>query len=398
MKLLAVALGLAGGGVIVLEMAMRPTTAERLSFVALFGSVALLGAAAGWWLLKREKQVPSMAALVSVVPIVALGAVALTVSLAAALMFTSGHDLRIVMVALALGVGLGAALSISVTRPLANDLRAMAETARRLGAGELDSRTGVTRADEIGRTAHALDSLAARLSEAEGLRRADYETRQQLLAAIGHDLRTPLSALQAAIEALEDGVAADPGRYLQSMGRDVSALRALVDDLFLLTRIESGDYTAQRMPVDLAELVDEAVEALSPVALSRGVSLSIASCDGATVTGAPGDLGRAIRNLLDNAIRHAPSPSTVRIEVTNGGPQATLRVIDEGAGFGPEVIDKAFERFAKGDAARGRDTGRAGLGLAIARGVVEAHNGRIWIEPGAGGQVALRLPRLHAPN
>ncbi|MEE8332102.1 MAG: HAMP domain-containing sensor histidine kinase [Acidimicrobiia bacterium] len=392
MRLLAVALGLAAGAVVAMEVAMRPTTGERLGFVSLFGSVALLGALAGWALRRRAKQLPSMRALVLVVPLVALGAVALTVSLSAALMFTSGHDLGVVLVALTLGVGLGAALSVSVTRPLASDLKAMADTARRLGAGDLRARTGVERADEIGDAANALDTMASRLGDAERQRAADYEARQHLLAAISHDLRTPLSALQAAIEALEDGVAADPQRYLRSMGRDVAALRNLVDDLFLLTRIESGDYTAERLQIDLAELADEAVEALSPVANTRGVALSVTACDGATVLGAPSDLGRAIRNLLDNAIRHAPSATTVRVEVSNGGPQATLRVIDEGTGFSPEFVATAFERFAKGDAARGRDSGGAGLGLAIARGVVEAHGGRIWIEPGQGGEVALRLP------
>ena len=371
---------------------MQPTTGERLGFVALFGAVALLGALAGWALRRRAKQLPSMRALVLMVPLVALGAVALTVGLSAALMFTSGHDLGVGLVALALGVGLGAALSVSVTRPLASDLKAMAETARRLGAGDLEARTGVERADEIGDAAQALDTMANRLGEAEELRAADHEARQHLLAAISHDLRTPLSALQAAIEALEDGVADDPQRYLRSMGRDVAALRNLVDDLFLLTRIESGDYTAERLQVDLAELADEAVEALSPVANTRGVALSVTACDGATVMGAPSDLGRAIRNLLDNAIRHAPASTTVRVEVSNGGPQATLRVIDEGGGFSPEFVATAFERFAKGDAARGRDSGGAGLGLAIARGVVEAHGGNIWIEPGHGGEVALRLP------
>ncbi|MDH3731101.1 MAG: HAMP domain-containing protein, partial [Acidimicrobiia bacterium] len=199
MRLLAVALGLAAGAVIAVEVAMQPTTGERLGFVALFGAVALLGALAGWALRRRAKQLPSMRALVLMVPLVALGAVALTVGLSAALMFTSGHDLGVGLVALALGVGLGAALSVSVTRPLASDLKAMAETARRLGAGDLEARTGVERADEIGDAAQALDTMANRLGEAEELRAADHEARQHLLAAISHDLRTPLSALQAAL-------------------------------------------------------------------------------------------------------------------------------------------------------------------------------------------------------
>ncbi len=392
MKLLASGLVLAVLGMAAVELTLGPTPAERASFAILFGAAAVVGALVGVLVRRAALRLHSMALLVAVVVAASLLISAATVGLSAVFMFLSGHDLVIALLALGLGVGLGTALALHVTRPLASDLAAIADTARRLGTGDLEARSGVQRRDEIGDAARALDSMADRLAESARLREADLRSRRMLLAAIGHDLRTPLSALQASIEALEDGVAADPHRYLRSMGRDVAALGTLVDDLFLLTRLESGAYRSERHPVDLAELADEAVEALAPVATRRRVELAVTAAAGATVLGTAADLSRAIRNLVDNAIRHAPAATTVRVEVSNGGPQATLRVIDDGRGFEPAFAARAFDHFVKGDPARGRDSGGAGLGLAIARGIVESHGGRIWIEPGRGGRVALQLP------
>ena len=213
-----------------------------------------------------------------------------------------------------------------------------------------------------------------------------------MFSNIGHDLRTPLSALRAAIEALADGVAPDPERYLRSMQRDVEALSALVDDLFLLARIEGGRLDLLREPLDLTELVDEAVEALTPAAAARQVAITFGAEGRTPVVGNATAIGRVIRNLLDNAIHHAPIGSTVRIAVAMdaGGPR--VRVVDEGQGFPADFSTHAFERFARADPSRTRATGGAGLGLAIARGLVEAHGGRIWIEPPPGGHVAFQLP------
>ena len=127
-----------------------------------------------------------------------------------------------------------------------------------------------------------------------------------MLSSVGHDLRTPLSALQAALEALIDGVAPDPDRYLRSMQKDVTALSALVEDLFLLSRIEAGRLELSRTPVDLTELADEAIEALAPAAERHGVRMRLVAAGSVPVIGNAVAVGRVIRNLLDNAVRHSP--------------------------------------------------------------------------------------------
>jgi two-component system sensor histidine kinase BaeS len=212
-----------------------------------------------------------------------------------------------------------------------------------------------------------------------------------MLTSVGHDLRTPLAALRAAIEALQDGVAPDEHRYLRAMAHDVEALSALVDDLFLLSRIESGTLDLPRARVDLRELADEAVEAITPAAAAHGVSIAL-RCDHAVPVDANARaLGRVIRNLLDNAVHHAPADSLIDV-VVDGHTSPIVRVCDQGPGFSDQFAPEAFGRFTRAEPSRNRSTGGAGLGLAIARGLVEAHGGRIWIEPPPGGTVAFELP------
>ena len=165
-----------------------------------------------------------------------------------------------------------------------------------------------------------------------------------MLSSIGHDLRTPLAALQVAVEALADGVAPDPDRYLRSMRRDVEALAALVDDFFLLARIESGRLDLNPVGVDLTEVVDEAMEALAPVAAASDVTLALDASKRVHVLGNPTALGRVVRNLIDNAIRYAPAGSTVHVAVGRDG-RPSVRVVDEGPGFPPGFSDEAFGRF-----------------------------------------------------
>jgi signal transduction histidine kinase len=143
--------------------------------------------------------------------------------------------------------------------------------------------------------------------------------------------------------------------------------------------------------VDVSELADEALDTLRPVANREGVRLRLNATGSVVVPAGPEALGRVLRNLVDNAIRHAPHNSEVVVEVRNGT-GATVTVVDDGPGFDPGFVDAAFERFTRADPARSRDTGGSGLGLAIAQGFVTALGGEIWAEPGPGGRVGFRLP------
>jgi signal transduction histidine kinase len=328
---------------------------------------------------------------VLIVGLAGLVIAAVTVGVAAQQMFLSSHDLNLLLVVLVFAVATTVAFAVSVSGDLTRDLEATAGAARRIQSGDLGARTGVIRADEVGTVAETFDRMASELEQRDAERRADERARREFLAAIGHDLRTPLASLRAAIEALEDGLAPDPDRYLQSMDRDVAALSSLVDDLFLLARLEEGSIAMERGPIDVTELADEAIEVLTPVAATAEVRLELVADRRVVAVGGSEAVSRVLRNLIDNAIRFAPSGSAVTVEVRNED-GAAVRVLDHGPGFTPEFVDQALERFSRDDPSRERSTGGSGLGLAIARGFIEALNGTIWAEPGPGGCVGFRLP------
>jgi signal transduction histidine kinase len=395
------AIGVVVLALLVSEVTMRPSTAERVQLLAIFGVVALLVVVAAALLGRWTTRLSSLHGAMVLTAIGAVAAAATAIVASASAMFISAHDLRLVLVALGLGVALGIVLASTVARPLEADLRAIGATAERVAAGDRDVRTGVTRADEVGALAAALDEMVDRLAAAEDERARMEQARRAFLAAVGHDLRTPLTSLRGAIEAIEDGMVDDPTRYLAAMRADVALLGSLVDDLFLLSRIESGALDLAPEDADLAELADEAVEvaALAGRARGRAVAVALDAAGTVPVRVAPRELGRVLRNLLDNAVRHAPEHTTVMLEVGVDGPDAVVHVRDEGTGFPADLLDRAFESFVRADEARTRDGAGAGLGLAIARGLVEAHGGRVRAHPGPGGHVEVRLPlrRVTAP-
>jgi signal transduction histidine kinase len=306
-------------------------------------------------------------------------------------MFISTHDLHLLWIVLGFALVLALVFAAAVAHSLTDDLGGIAEAATRIGRGDLEARTGVDRPDELGAVAAALDDMADRLAAVEEEREREHEARRAFLTAIGHDLRTPLSALRAALEALQDGVVTDTDRYLTSMQRDVEALSGLIEDLFVLARIESGHFELDPVAVDLSDLVDEALEGLRPTAASRNIEVVLETSGHVRALGGPEALSRVVRNLVDNAIRHSPPGGRVTVRVEGNG-AALVRVLDEGPGFHPDFLDEAFESFTRADEARSRDAGGGGLGLAIARGFVDAHGGTIWADPGPGGRVAFRVP------
>ena len=319
-----------------------------------------------------------------------IGAVAAVVL--AWVMVLDGDGVRAAIGVLAVTAVLATVLVLIGSASLARDARSLEETVRRIDAGDREVRSGLHRADELGQVGRALDELTERLGQLEHERARLDEARRAMFSNIGHDLRTPLSALRAALEALADGMAPEPERYITAMQRDVEALSALVEDLFLLARIEGGRLDLVRSPLDLVELVGEAVEALEPTAAAHGVGVRLDADGRAPIVGNATAISRVVRNLVDNAIHHSPPGAVVRITVAVDGNRPRVRVVDDGPGFPPEFAANAFDRFARADRSRNRATGGAGLGLAIAHGLVVAHGGRIWIEPPPGGHVAFDLP------
>jgi two-component system, OmpR family, sensor histidine kinase BaeS len=377
---------------VVSEAAMRPSPQDRLTLYGTFLGASVVAGLIAWWLTRIHRRLSSLRWTILAVAVAAVVVAGGVVLLAAGTMVLTPADTRVVLAALALGTGLGLLVAIGVTGPLTSDLRHLATTARRVADGDLSARTGIERSDEVGELARSVDRMVEQLARFEEQRTRDDAARRRLLTAVGHDLRTPLATLQAAAEALQDGVAPDPDRYLRAMTTEVTHLRGMVDDLLVLTGLEAGEVKLERIPLDLTELADGAVEAATPVAARRNVTLRLDADGAAPTLGDARALDRVLRNLLDNAIRHAPVESTVTVGVMGTDGAIEVRVSDEGAGFPDGFVDRAFERFSRADESRERHTGGAGLGLAIARELVSAHGGSIWIDPGPAATVAFQVP------
>lgn len=314
-----------------------------------------------------------------------LGVAVIMIAIAAQSMFINEHDQRLLMWVLVPAV-LGAALvAMMMARPVARDASKICEAAMRVADGDLSARTGVVRSDELGEAAAMFDLMVDRLDSIE-------RERAVMLSSISHDLRTPLAALRASVEAIRDGVAPDPDAYLSGMERQIKALASLVDDLQLHSRIVSGTFAMTRARLDLTELADEAMETLRPLAETRRVALLLEADRRVSIEADGSQLARVIRNLLENAIRHAPEGSVVLVQIASTAQSATLRVVDQGEGFPADFRDRAFEPFTRADPARDLGTGTAGLGLSIARGIVTAHGGTIGLADGPGGVVEIALP------
>ena len=373
------------------EVVMQPASAERLELGSIFIVMASAMAIGAVWLPRRARRNQSIRITVTLLPLLAFSIVTLGTFAIANRMFLSEHDLTLLLVVLSFGVVSAIGFGISVGKPLTSDLNRLSESAQKIAGGDLKGRVEINRRDEVGRLGDALDTMASKLEAAKTERTADAESRRNFFAAVGHDLRTPLSSLKAALEAIQDGVVDDTDRYLSSMERDVTALSSLVEDVFLLARLDSGAFEVEIVDLDITDVADEAIEALSPLAEARGVSVSLSAQSHVIAKASPQPLSRVLRNLLDNAIRHAPSGSSVIIEVGSHGAAVMLSVIDEGEGFESHFLPVAFERFTRADSARSRETGGSGLGLAIAGELVGALDGRIWAEPGPGGRVNVEL-------
>jgi two-component system sensor histidine kinase BaeS len=392
------------GGLVVLvgvalalgEVLLHPTGTQRWELAAIVVSPAIVAAICaplvGRWVAGRR----TVAAVALTVGVSALTLGTVTAFVAANAMFLEGRDLRLYLILLVLSSGIALLVGSFLTGPLTRDLVTLGDVATRVAGGDLSVRSGIERTDEVGTTALAVDSMVAALAEAAEERRRLDDARRTLFSSIGHDLRTPLSALRAAVESLQDGIATDPGRTLAAMHAQVHAMDSMLDQLVEFTRLEAGHVTSVTEPISLAELVDDAAESLSPVRERRAIHLDTRYDGPATIDGSPLELSRLVRNLLDNAIRHSPDRGTVRVEIRTETESVELTVADDGPGFPQEFRDVAFEPFRRADPSRTARTGTAGLGLAICRAIADAHRGSIHLDdPPSGARIVVRLPRRH---
>ena len=309
------------------------------------------------------------------------------VLLSGVVMFDSGHDLTILAVAAA-SASAAVAAALVVGSSISTAVARLAGASSRLSKGELAARADESGPAELRALAGAFNAMAASLERL-------FDARRELVAWASHDLRTPLANMQAMLEAVEDGLA-EPAEYIPALREQVEALSALTDDLFELARIDSGALTLELHDAELAGLVHACLRGVEAEARSRQVTLEARVDDGVTAHCAPDKVERVLHNLLANALRHTPSDGSVAVLVEPEADEVRVTVEDTGDGLSPESVRRMFERFWRGDPAR--SARGAGLGLAIARGLVEAHGGRIWAEnrPGGGARVSFTLPAASA--
>jgi signal transduction histidine kinase len=277
----------------------------------------------------------------------------------------------------------------------------LAQTAEKISAGDRATRAQVRSGDEVEMVAAAFNRMVERLDEAHQREHESEQARRDLVAAISHDLRTPLTSLRAMIEAINDGVVTDEAsvrRYLGLAQLEITSLAQLVDDLFELTQLDAGALHWSKEPGSLRDLISDTFESMQAQAKTKGVRLS-GSVDPAVDPVVMNSLKmqRVLYNLLQNALRYTPAGGAVSITAVpcEGGKQVRIEVADTGDGIAPADLPHVFEPFYRGDKARARGGSGAGLGLTIAKGIVQAHGGEIEVAstPGMGTRFLITLPR-----
>ena len=334
------------------------------------------------------------------VAVIAVLGTAVGIAASGTAMFVSSHDLEALVVVLLTSGTAAVLVALYLGSRIGSASRDLEGLIEQIGDGDVLTMADRPAAHELRQLAERLEESSARLEESRRRERALESSRRELVAWVSHDLRTPLAGIRAIVEALEDGVVDDPetvARYHRTMRDESDKLAALVDDLFELSRIQAGAVELSIEPVSLGDFVSDAVAGASMSADRKGVALEgrLNDLSAPTVDMSAREMNRVVRNLLDNAIRHTPPGGHVMVEAGEDGPVVYVSVVDNGGGIPEDEISRVFDLAFRGDAARtpGHEGG-AGLGLAIARGFVEAHEGEIGVANENGGaRFTVRIPR-----
>lgn len=317
----------------------------------------------------------------------------------AQMMFASEHDLLLAIVLLVFASGMAMVLGYFLSSTVTERIDQLKNAAEKLAEGNLKTRVDVTGRDEVASLAVTFNQMAEQLQSADRRQRELESLRRDLIAWVSHDLQTPLTSMRVILEALSDGVVEDPEtvkRYLLTAQRDVRSLSSLIDDLFQMAQLDAGGFPLNQASASLSDLVSDTLESFTQLAKQQQVTIE-GNVDSEVdpVRMDTQAIGRVLNNLIGNALRHTPANGRVSVWVRRNK-NIEVTVSDTGEGIRAEDIPHVFERFYRGDASRSRNqiTGGAGLGLAIARGIVQAHGGEIKVESeiGKGTQFTFYLP------
>jgi two-component system OmpR family sensor kinase len=285
-------------------------------------------------------------------------------------------------------------LGLTLFRQIVSPIRQVTVAAQAMAAGKLEQQVVVKSRDEVGQLASAFNQMASALVQQQQLRR-------NLIADVAHELRTPLSVIQGNLEAMLDGVLPVDKEELASLHEETSLLTRLVGDLRLLSLAEAGQLTLDRNPMGVEGLLQRAVEPLRRQAELANVTLIVQAEPELPLVLVDGDrISQVLGNLLQNALRYTGPSGQVSVSARGANignkREVVVSVVDTGAGIAAEDLPHVFDRFYRGDKSRSRETGGTGIGLALAKQLVEAHGGRIWVESveGQGAMFSFTLPPM----
>ena len=289
------------------------------------------------------------------------------------------------LIAVAAALLLGSLLFFQIVSPV----QRLRSAAQKIAAGDLSQRITAQSQDEIGALATAFNQMADSLAQHEELRR-------NLIADVAHELRTPLTVIQGNLEAMLDGVLPSSPQEIATLRDETALLARLVSDLRLLSLAEAGQLKLERVEVDPTELITRAVEPFRLQAQSSQIELALEIAANLPFINVDADrIAQVIRNLLNNALRHTAAGGTITLTCRKETAQSLLiTVSDTGEGIPPDDLPFVFDRFYRADKSRSRASGGSGIGLTIAKQLVEAHGGKVWVEsqPGRGATFGFTLP------
>jgi signal transduction histidine kinase len=316
----------------------------------------------------------------------------------AQMMFVSQHDMILTIALLVFGGFTALVFGWFIATNIDSKFQGLGKGIEELAEGNWKVDLPFSGNDEFSRLGKLLNWLGQRLQEVEDEKKEIDQTRRDLIAWISHDLRTPLTAIQASLEAVADDIVTEPMQvkdYVQTSLGEIEHLKLLIDDLFSLAQLDTGHVSLKFDYASISDLISDTVSNLNAHAMRRSINIHGEIQDNLPpVYIAPDKIQRVLYNLMDNAIRHSPEAGNITVSAAQKDNEVQVIVHNTGEAIAPQHLPHVFEKFYRGEEARQKaaDGHRgAGLGLAIARGFVEAHGGRIWVESAVGKGTAFQF-------
>ena len=393
--------GLTSFVLLLTTLLLKPPTGDLIAlatFLSISGGITvLLGLAAPRmgltsWVRSMRARLVVLSLLTAILALVNVGFTAL-------LMFLSPHDLALLAGLLGFSLGMAIFVAFTYSASTTRSIQTLVGAVRRMSSGRLDARVAVQSRDEVGELAVAFNVMAEQLETSFARERELERARKELISAVSHDLRTPLASIRAMVESMNDGVVTDPETvktYMRTTLTEVENLSQLVNDLFELSQMDAGVLELHMESASLQDLISDTLESMSLQATAHNLSLN-GAVDGELMPLIMDTrrVQRVLYNLVQNSIRYTPPDGTIYIRARDTGVEIQVEVADTGEGIPAQDFPHLFERLYRTDQSRSRVSGGAGLGLSIARGIVEAHGGRIWAESevGKGSTFSFTLPK-----